>query len=335
MATKGKRLIHKYSEQALQDALNDIREGGTSILGASVKYGVPRSTIQDRLHGRVLEGPRRMGPPTILTHAEEKRLESRKWFTSFIKRHPSLSIREAEGISKGRAIITQESIRKWFEELKNFLSEQNALAVLEDPSRIFNGDETSFCLCPKTGRVLAPKGYRNVYSIQRGNEKETITVLLVFSASGRTTILTNPEASISPSFDNHLHFPRQLPSQQQKTKVKAPSAISALAWREHIQAKEKQKSDKAEAIIKRKLERQNRKLQKESKVKRKKGKQKEICSACEEELNTDAEDDDLKNVGCDTCPQWFHLKCTNLKNVKYNDIFKLDFICRTCKNQNV
>lgn len=108
----------------------------------------------------------------------------RKWYLGFLKRHSSLALREAESITKGRAVVTEENIRKWFQDLKNFLSEQNALEILNDPSGIFNGDETSFSLCPKTGKVLAPKGYCSVYSIQKGNEKETVTVLLVFSANG-------------------------------------------------------------------------------------------------------------------------------------------------------
>jgi len=29
---------------------------------------------------------------------------------------------------------------------------------MDDPSRIFNGDETGFQICPSTGRVLAEKG---------------------------------------------------------------------------------------------------------------------------------------------------------------------------------
>jgi hypothetical protein len=41
-------------------------------------------------------------------------------------------------------------------------------------------------MCPKSGKVLAPKGYKNIYEVKKGNEKETITVLLVFSADGRT-----------------------------------------------------------------------------------------------------------------------------------------------------
>lgn len=56
---------------------------------------------------------------------------------------------------------------------------------MEDPSRIFNGDETSFSLSPKTGNVLAPKGWKNLYTVKAGNEKETITVLFLFSAAGQ------------------------------------------------------------------------------------------------------------------------------------------------------
>lgn len=95
----------------------------------------------------------------------------RKWYDSFLRRLPNLVHREAEGITKGRAIVTEQSIRKWFSDLKAFLVEQNATNLLEVPSRILNGDETSFSMCPKTGKVLAPKGYKNVYSVQRGNER--------------------------------------------------------------------------------------------------------------------------------------------------------------------
>lgn len=226
--TKAKRLMHQYSSKSMQDALNEIRRGKMSILSASVKYGVPRSTLQDRLHGRVADGVTRMGPPTILTNNEEELLvkwcqdlakcgfplkmddllnsaqaiiktdkrpnpfsnnrPGRKWFVNFIKRHPSLKLREAEGINTRRAKITEQIIKKWFKELKQFLVERNALNILEDPSRIFNVDENSYCMCPATGKVLTPKVYRNLYSIQKGQENEmaTVSVLLAFSANGKT-----------------------------------------------------------------------------------------------------------------------------------------------------
>lgn len=61
----------------------------------------------------------------------------------------ALALREAEGITKGRAVITEQSIRKWLDDLKSFLNEEHALDVLEDPERIFNGDDTSFLCAQK------------------------------------------------------------------------------------------------------------------------------------------------------------------------------------------
>lgn len=57
--------------------------------------------------------------------------------------------------------------------------------ILDDPDRILNGDETGVGLCPKSGKVLAPKGYKNLYVIKKCNEKENITFLVVFTASGK------------------------------------------------------------------------------------------------------------------------------------------------------
>ncbi|KAI4472108.1 helix-turn-helix psq domain [Holotrichia oblita] len=49
---------------------------------------------------------------------------------------------------------------------------------------VFNGDESGFSLCPKSGKVLAPKGWKNLYQIKLGSDKENLTVLIVFSANG-------------------------------------------------------------------------------------------------------------------------------------------------------
>ncbi|KAJ8949933.1 hypothetical protein NQ314_008095 [Rhamnusium bicolor] len=57
--------------------------------------------------------------------------------------------------------------------------------VFKDPTRIFNADESGFSLCPKTGKVLGTKGWKNLYIIKSGKEKENITVLILFSASGK------------------------------------------------------------------------------------------------------------------------------------------------------
>jgi hypothetical protein len=47
---------------------------------------------------------------------------------------------------------------------------------------MFNGYETCFQLCPKTGKVLAPKGFKNVYEVDKGNAKSKLTVMFTFGA---------------------------------------------------------------------------------------------------------------------------------------------------------
>lgn len=49
---------------------------------------------------------------------------------------------------------------------------------LNDPEKIFNVDETSFCVNPKLQKVLSKRGAKNVYSMSMGNEKDCYTALL-------------------------------------------------------------------------------------------------------------------------------------------------------------
>ena len=47
-----------------------------------------------------------------------------------------------------------------------------------------------------------------------------------------------------------------------------------------------------------------KRLQNKKKGNKKKGL---LCGLCEDELISDTEDDLLKNIGCDMCPNWFNL----------------------------
>lgn len=44
-----------------------------------------------------------------------------KWLKLFLKRNPGLSMREAETINEGRAVVSKESVRKCFSEQHDFL----------------------------------------------------------------------------------------------------------------------------------------------------------------------------------------------------------------------
>ncbi|KAJ8930929.1 hypothetical protein NQ314_016228 [Rhamnusium bicolor] len=99
-----------------------------------------------------------------------------KWFKGFLNRHPKLSLRHADSISAARASVTEEAIKNWHE-IKIHLKEEKCVDILEDPTRIFNSNESGFETNPKTGLVLGPRGMKNFYQVKSGSEKEQITVL--------------------------------------------------------------------------------------------------------------------------------------------------------------
>jgi hypothetical protein len=214
---------NEYSKENLEKALQEIQSKRTSIRAAGIKYQIPRGTLQFKLKNPLSKS--NCGPDPILSHEEEKDLEkwlmdmSRKgfprkkeeildsvqkfltvnprtnpftenrpgrgWLRSFLKRHPTIAERSSEGVTRASACVTEADIRKWFSEIKAYLTEKGLLNVMNDPSRVYNADETGFLTCPATGRVLAPKGDKNVYSVEQGNTKESITVLYTFSAEGK------------------------------------------------------------------------------------------------------------------------------------------------------
>lgn len=211
----------KISEEQLQKALQAV-EDGMSIRKAAITYDVKRSTIQFRRSNK-FRNKTTFGPRPILTDVEEKNIETwilschKKgfplreydvrisvkhfldenpransfpenfpqdgWMKAFLKRHPKITFRTPEGITSASSTVSETNIRKWFTEIETYLKEKGFYEILEDPSRIFNGDETCFLLCPKNKRVLAPKGSKNVYEIQH-HPKKNLTVMFTFSAAG-------------------------------------------------------------------------------------------------------------------------------------------------------
>lgn len=212
-----------YDQSTLEKAVQEIRLGA-KLCEVHLKYDIPKGTLSNKVNNKTPIDARK-GPQTVLTAEEEKRVadwiiakaklgfpmhpdevkdsvqrviiekkrmtpftEDRpgeKWMQLFLKRQPHIAKRQAEIISKARAAVTEEGIRDWFGELREYLKEENCEDILNDGSRIFNCDETGVHTCPETGKVLGPKVYRNFYEIAGGKEKECITNLCNFSADGR------------------------------------------------------------------------------------------------------------------------------------------------------
>ncbi|XP_072179879.1 uncharacterized protein [Diadema setosum] len=212
-----------YTEESLQEALKRVRLGELSQRQASVQYGIPRSTIFDKLSGRRPEEYCKLGRAPYLTPAEEDRLAQwaiqmsrigygrtreqimkmaqtivtaegretpftdnkpgKKWFAHFMKRNPTLSLRNPQGLGIERAVLTCDKLDRWYNGLHDFLKAENAMSILECPHRIWNADESGFALSPKGERVLGMKGAKFVYSLA-STTKTNLTTLVAASASG-------------------------------------------------------------------------------------------------------------------------------------------------------
>ena len=200
--------------------INDIRENKLTFREAEATYRIPRSTLHDYATGKVEFGCR-PGPSSILTAAEEQKivdyavemskigygltrekilemvkkmldkdgrpnafkgnLPGRKWWKLFMQRHPQLSVRMPEALQLARArCCTPEALQVWYSDFDQFSMIHN---VKNQPLQIWNADEAGFPLCPKTGKVLALRNSKNVYSVT-GDSKEQITCLCAVSAAG-------------------------------------------------------------------------------------------------------------------------------------------------------
>ncbi|XP_065671731.1 jerky protein homolog-like [Hydra vulgaris] len=222
--SKKKKNIRKkllYSEEQLHAALRALNKG-EKILCVSKKFNVPESTLRDKLSGKSQPKRQNSGFKSYLGEEIENELvawlmqcanmgfaitkkllikavqkivtgrgiktpfkddiPSKNWFYKFMRRHKELSQKRAEHISRARGLITEASIRKWFNEVYELLGDD--AQYLNDPSRVFNLDETGFELAPKTGKVIGIRG-RNVYEECNNSDKENLTTLFCVNANGQ------------------------------------------------------------------------------------------------------------------------------------------------------
>lgn len=229
----------------MQSAIAAVREGRFKIREAGRHFGVPHSTLINKVKGRVPE-VRKMGRDTYFTSHEENLLvkyiiasakkgipikiktlletvkkildddkrvtpfknnrPGKKWVTLFCNRHPEITERKAEGISTARATVSENDIKTWHQSLKEYLAEENALDILEEPKRIFNADESGFQTCPESGKVLGPVGMKFFYQIKSGKEKEQLTVMVTINAAGQlvTPMVVYPLVRISKEISTNV-----------------------------------------------------------------------------------------------------------------------------------
>ena len=76
-----------------------------------------------------------------------------------------------ENVNLSRALVSEQYVKNWFLEVKEFLQKNYLINIAG--LRSSNTDETALLFNPKEGSALAKKGTRNVYNIVGNNKKVT------------------------------------------------------------------------------------------------------------------------------------------------------------------
>ena len=182
----------KWSNESMVAAINAVSKG-CSISRATREHGIPRTTLQDRISGKVQHGIR-PGPKPYLNKSEEGNLvnflevvaevgygKTRKqvlnlvestacdkgvlrkqkisdgWFRRFIERQPKLTLHKGDRTAFVRmdAMKKQEELDNYYITLKSVLVENN---LMDKPGQVYNVDESGMPLEHRSPRVLAKKG---------------------------------------------------------------------------------------------------------------------------------------------------------------------------------
>lgn len=142
---------------------------------ASKTYGFPRSTLQDKVKGKI-PMDKKSGPEIILTKEEESHLVNwllhiasrgfpgtkdqlldsvqilvknlqrlnnftdgrpgKRWYKGFMARHTELPTRVSQNLCSSRANQTETRIRQWFSEVETYLKSTNNLEFLTVTKRL-------------------------------------------------------------------------------------------------------------------------------------------------------------------------------------------------------
>ena len=203
---------------SMANAIKTVTEEGVSIRKVAIMYQVPKSTLGDRISGRVLPGCA-SGPLKLLTDEEENELEkfiyhcsaigygktrgevlclvdrflvfrdvrrtssvSSGWLSSFLKRHPGVVLRTPAAPGRARYLATnRDTLDKYFDLLEETMEKYN---LIDKPCQVFNMDETGMPLSPKPLKVFDKRGVRNP-SAFTSPDKSQITVVGCVNASGQ------------------------------------------------------------------------------------------------------------------------------------------------------
>ncbi|XP_031698045.1 jerky protein homolog-like, partial [Anarrhichthys ocellatus] len=216
---KRERKTRKWTQEAMAEALQEVKAGRLSLRQAAQQFGVPKSSLSDRVSGRVssdcVYGQRTLltlededslveyglysdshgfplTKPQVLAHAlaiynlrhreAQRTVLGQTWWINFRERqHHRLTSRTPDIIDRGRASCAKRGpIEEYFGLLTTTLEEHG---LREKPRQIYNCDETGFQLDSTRRKVIVPRGTKHAYRQAQGT-RDHITVLACLNVAG-------------------------------------------------------------------------------------------------------------------------------------------------------
>jgi len=211
----GSRQYANYSAETLNECLQNVISRKMTQREAAAHFGIPRSTIKNKLKGN---HSKPVGRSRVFTEAEEKAFEQHlikladygfpvveadfritvknyldkkgvkinifknnlpgyEWVKSFLNRHNNLSVRMSSNIKRVRAEVGLDEINSYMDNLS---------VVLKDipPSRIWNYDETNLSDDPGNKKVICKRGMKYVEKICNYSKSST-SVMFCGNAEGK------------------------------------------------------------------------------------------------------------------------------------------------------
>uniref|UniRef100_A0A336MIV7 CSON001214 protein n=1 Tax=Culicoides sonorensis TaxID=179676 RepID=A0A336MIV7_CULSO len=207
----------------LNKAILSVTSGEKSIRQAAKHYGIPKSTLFDKVKGNIPKKLRN-GPVGTITQEEESsivdwvincskrgqprtptdirfavksiidqfprdnpfknNLPSHNWYKRFVQRNPRIKPRKPEALSSSSANVTEADLKGWWANINQYLEENRLIHIMKHPERIANCDESMFEFNAKPGKVLVEKDSKNSYMAQISGNKTGCTVLHTVLADG-------------------------------------------------------------------------------------------------------------------------------------------------------
>ncbi|XP_054611682.1 uncharacterized protein LOC129169344 [Dunckerocampus dactyliophorus] len=214
----GRKKKKKWTEEAMERALIEVKSGRCTVRQAAKQFGVPKSSLGDRVSGRVTPGSR-SGPAQLITSSDEELLVEfslymskhgfpltkqqlvsfassiykrqhrrvafsklgQTWWLNFRKRQEkNISIQPADNVVRGRTVhVRKEEVDQFFHLLSTVVE---AHALGDKPHQIWTCSEMDFQLARK--RVILPKANSLGCKLAPAT-RDYISVLACFNAVGK------------------------------------------------------------------------------------------------------------------------------------------------------